>query len=53
MLSLANEINDRFLIKLSGEALAPGDQGVNAVALDLVGSELLLAWPKDRCFGVC
>lgn len=52
MPSLLNEIHDRFLIKLSGEALAPGDQGVNAVALDLVGSELLLAWRAKPRFAV-
>ena len=44
MPSSPNESNDRFLIKLGGEAFAAGDQVVDAAALDLVGGELLLAW---------
>ena len=52
MPSLANEIDDRFLIKLSGEAFAAGDKGVDAAALDLVGGELLLAWRERPRFAV-
>ena len=52
MASSANEINDRFLIKLSGEAFAAGDQGVDAAALDFVGGELLLAWRERPRFVV-
>jgi len=50
--SSANESNDRFLIKLSGEAFAAGDQGIDAAALDLVGGELLLAWRERPRFAV-
>jgi uridylate kinase len=42
--SSANEVNDRFLIKLSGEAFGSRDQGIDTAALELVGRELLLAW---------
>ena len=52
MPSSANETNDRFVIKLSGEAFAAGDQSVDAAALDLVGSELLLAWRERPGFAV-
>ena len=52
MPSSANEINDRFLIKLSGEVFAAGDQGVDAAALDCVGGELLLAWRERPRFAV-
>ena len=52
MPSSANEINDRFLIKLSGEAFGTHDQGIDAAALDLVGSELLLAWRERPRFAV-
>ena len=52
MPSSANEINDRFLIKLSGEAFAAGNQGVDAAALDFVGGELLLSWRERPRFAV-
>ena len=52
MPSSANEINDRFLIKLSGEAFAAGDQGVDAAALEFVGGEFLLAWRERPRFAV-
>ena len=52
MPSSANDINDRFLIKLSGEVFAVGDQGVDAAALDFVGGELLLAWRERPRFAV-
>ena len=52
MPSSANEVNDRFLIKLSGEAFGTHDQGIDAAALDLVGSELLLAWRERPRFAV-
>ena len=52
MPSSSNEINDRFVIKLSGEEFADGDQGVDAAALDYVGSELLLAWRERPQFAV-
>ena len=52
MPSSANEINDRFLIKLSGGAFTAGDQGVDAAALDFVGGELLLAWRERPRFAV-
>ena len=52
MASSANEIDDRFLIKLSGEAFAAGAQGVDAAALDFVGGELLLAWRERPRFAV-
>ena len=52
MPSLANEIDDRFLIKLSGEAFAAGDQGVDAVALDFVSGELLFVWRERPLFAV-
>lgn len=44
MRSSANARDDRFLIKLSGEAFGGGDQPVDPAALDVVGGELLLAW---------
>lgn len=52
MPSLANEINDRFLIKLSGEIFAAGDQGVDAAALHMVGGELLLTRRERPRFAV-
>jgi uridylate kinase len=52
VLTLGNEFNDRFLIKLSGEAFAAGGQGIDAAALDLIGGELLLAWRERPRFAV-
>ena len=52
MPSPANEIADRFLIKLSGEAFAAGDHGIDAAAIDFVGGELLLAWRERPRFAV-
>ena len=52
MPSSANEVDDRFLVKLSGEAFGTGDQGIDAAALDSVGSELLLAWRERPRFAV-
>ena len=52
MPSSANEINDRFLIKLSGETFATDDQCVDDAALDLLGGELLLAWRERPRFAV-
>jgi uridylate kinase len=50
--SSPNELNDRLLIKLSGEELAGGNQGTNDAALELVGRELLLAWRERPRFAV-
>lgn len=52
MPSSVNDISDRFLIKLSGEAFAAGNRGVDATALDLVGGELLHAWRERPRFAV-
>ena len=52
MPSSANEINDRFVIKLSGEAFAAGDHGVDTAALDFVGGKLLLGWRERSRFAV-
>ena len=48
----ANEINDRFLKKLSGEAFAAGDYGVDAAALDFVGGKLFLGRRERPRFAV-
>ena len=52
MPSSSNEIHDRFLIKLSGEAFGVGDQSADAATLDFVGGELLLAWRARPRFAV-
>ena len=52
MPSSVNEIDNRFLIKLSGESFGAGGQGVDAAALNLVGGELLLAWQECPKFMV-
>lgn len=38
-----NSINDRFLVKLSGEAFGGRKSGIDAKALDAIGEELILA----------
>ena len=38
-----NRIGDRFLVKLSGEALASPDNNIDPNALDAIGEELILA----------
>ena len=52
MPSLTNEISDRFLIKLSGEAFGTHEKGVDLASLDLVGGELLHAWRERPRFAV-
>ena len=52
MPSSPNDSNDRFLIKLSGEVFAAGDQVVDAAAFDLVGGELLLTWRERPRFAL-
>ena len=52
MPSLINEVNDRFLIKLSGEVFTVGDRCLDAAALSLIGGELLLAWHERPRFAV-
>ena len=52
MPSQTNEVDDRFLIKLSGEVFPAVDQYIDAAPLESVSAKLLLAWYEDPQFAV-
>jgi len=49
---VTQEIGERYLIKISGESLSRGEQGVDQLALEAAGQEILKAWEVQPNFAV-